>query len=69
MIKKPVIDLDGPDGNALALVQAANKHMRELGKTQKEIQAFQEKALSGDYGQVLEMCSKFLEYSYSYNKK
>ena len=48
-----IIDLTGQDGNAFSVIGYVAKIMKKEGKTTKEIEAYREEAMSGDYDNVL----------------
>ena len=52
---KVIIDLDGPDGNAFFLLGSARKFAKQLGKTEKEINAIIEDMKSGDYENLIKV--------------
>jgi len=52
---KPVIDLQGPEGNAFVLIGMAAKWSKQLGLDPKEVQA---DMMSGDYEHLLSVMEK-----------
>jgi hypothetical protein len=52
---KPVIDLQGPEGNAFVLIGMAAKWSKQLGLDPKEVQA---DMMSGDYEHLLSVIEK-----------
>jgi hypothetical protein len=58
---KNVIDIDGPDGNAFALMGiGANYLKRYLGYTKDEIDDFRNEMMAGDYENLLLVFDKYL---------
>ena len=54
-----VIDLQGPQGNAIALMGIADDLLRQLGR-RDESREMQDEMMSGDYGNLLKVFqSKF----------
>ena len=53
--RKPVINLDGPDGNAFALMGYANRFAKQLELDSK---AITNEMMSGDYENLLEVFDK-----------
>ena len=54
------VDLSGPDGNAYALMNIAQRIGRQLNRPYDEIDKIQKKMMSGDYKNLLKVL--FLEY-------
>ena len=58
---KNVIDIDGPDGNAFALMGiGANYLKRNLGYTKEEINDFYAEMMASDYENLLLVFDKYL---------
>ncbi len=57
------VQLSGEDGNALAIVRAVKRKLREAGVGHGELADFQKEALSGDYDNVLRTAMKWVEVS------
>jgi hypothetical protein len=57
------VRLTGVDGNALSLVGAVKRALRTAHVDQKEIEEFQQEALSGDYDHVIQTCMKWVDVS------
>jgi hypothetical protein len=55
------LDIIGRDGNAFAIIERAKQVMKEAGKSKEEIDAMQEKAFAGSYGDILRMMSEMFE--------
>lgn len=62
-IKYPEIrvKLVGTDGNAFALMGKVAAALRKAGVSKEEIAAFYKEATSGDYGNLLRTCSKWVD--------
>ncbi len=52
--------LIGRDGNAFAIIGTVRKAMRRAGVGAAAIEEFSAEALSGDYGDVLSTCSRWV---------
>ncbi len=50
-----VIDLDGPDGNAFALIGAAVRFAKQLCYEKVEIEKLKREMMSGDYDNLVEV--------------
>lgn len=50
---KPVIDLDGPVGNAFALLELAAKYLKQLEKSEDDIETILAEMKSGNYDNLL----------------
>ncbi len=61
MIKHPHVKvrLVGKDGNAFAILGRCKKAAERAGVTKKEIDAFLEEAMSGNYNNLLCVCQKW----------
>ena len=53
-----VIDLDGPDGNAFALIGYAVRFAKQLCYTKPEIDSLTQRMKSGDYENLLNVFDK-----------
>lgn len=60
-MEKPKLKLVGEDGNAFSILGRARSAARKAGWSKEEIDAFTEKATSGDYNNVLATCMEFFE--------
>ena len=54
-----VIDLTGPDGNAFALMAYAQRLAKQLGIDNHTIKVIQNKMMSGDYENLLQVFDKY----------
>ena len=54
-----VIDLTGPDGNALALIAHAQRLAKQLDIDDHTIKVIQKKMMSGDYENLLQVFDKY----------
>ena len=50
---RPVIDLNGPEGNAFVLLGQVNQFGRQLGWTQERVKAVREEMQAGDYAHLV----------------
>lgn len=50
---KPKVKMVGEDGNAFAILGRCLKAARKAGWTPEQVQAFRERATSGDYNRLL----------------
>jgi|SRR5215204_6476323 len=55
-----IVQLTGEDGNAFAILGRVRQAMRRGKVSEKEIQAFQDEATSGDYNNVLATCMRWV---------
>lgn len=60
---KPPLVLSGMDGNAFAVLGAAQKALKAAGYTRQDIAAFTKEATAGDYDRLLAVCFDWLEVS------
>jgi hypothetical protein len=58
---QPEIKIIGEDGNAFIIIAAATKAMRRAGWTQEEIQEYRDKAMNGDYDNLLQVTMEYCE--------
>lgn len=58
-VKKPVIDLQGPNGNAFFLLGYASKLGEQLGMEQKEIDSILTLMKSEDYENLINVFDKY----------
>jgi hypothetical protein len=62
-IRRPEIDLRGPDGNAYALMGYASLFGKQLGLTHDEIQGITNRMMEGDYDNLIKVFDEeFGEY-------
>ena len=52
---KRVIDIDGPDGNAFALLAYANTFGKQLGFDKEKLSKIRDEMMSGDYQNLLKV--------------
>lgn len=57
-----VIDLNGPSGNAYALIGHARKYANQLGYTQEQIKTLTDDMTSGDYENLLQVFDKHFPF-------
>ena len=55
----PVINLDGPDGNAFALMAYAKLYARDVGYASDEIEYMVAKMRSGDYKNLVKVFDEY----------
>lgn len=60
---KPKLELTSCDGNAFAILGAAQKSAERAGWTKAQIDEFLKEAKSGDYDHVLQTCMKRFDVS------
>jgi len=56
--RKAVIDLTGPDGNAMVLLSYASRLGRDLGFTREQKEEVHKEMTSGDYDHLVETFDK-----------
>lgn len=61
MPSKPRLPLSGMDGNAFYILGTARKVARKAGWTDAQIEEFTQKAKSGDYDNLLQVCEEFFD--------
>ena len=55
------VDLVGEDGNAFAIIGRVRQALRREGVAEKEVEAFAEEAMAGDYDNVLRTVMSWVE--------
>jgi hypothetical protein len=60
---QPKIRIVGEDGNAFIILGAATKAMRRAGWSAEEIEEYRNKAMNGDYGNLLNVTGDYCEIS------
>lgn len=55
------VQLSGEDGNSFMTLGRVQKALRNAGATPTEIDEFLDEATSGDYAQLLNTCSRWVE--------
>ena len=60
---KPKLRLSGADGNAFAILGAAQRAGRRAEWTEDQLKAFNTLATSGDYNFVLQTCMRYFDVS------
>ena len=58
---KPELNLIGQDGNAFFILGKAIKEAKRAGWDSEKIKEFQEKAMGGDYNQLLQTCMEYFD--------
>jgi len=59
--EKPELELTGQDGNAFFILGKAVRAARKAGWSKERIEEFQNKAMSGDYNNVLSTCMDYFD--------
>ena len=57
----PVINLDGPDGNAFALMAYAKLYARDVGYASDEIEYMVAKMRAGDYKNLVKVFDEYFD--------
>ena len=60
-MEKPVVKLVGEDGNAFVIMGKVCKALKRAGFPQKVINEYQEKAMSGNYDNLLRVTMEYVE--------
>lgn len=58
---KVIVKLSGPDGNAFALMGKVAEAMKKSGQTKEQIKEFSDKAMSGDYENLLRVVREHVD--------
>jgi len=58
---KPVLKLTGIDGNAFVILGRAQQVARRAGMPKEIIDEFRNKAMSGDYNNLLRVCMEYFD--------
>ena len=61
MENKPEVNLTGKDGNAFVILGSCAKAARLAGWSKEKIKEFQDKAMGGDYDNLLQVCSEYFD--------
>ena len=56
------MDLNGPDGNAFAIMGAVQKALRNAGATKEEISQYTMDSMSGDYDNLLAAADRWVDF-------
>ena len=59
-MKKPKLELN-KNGNAFAILVRAKHAARKAEWSEKKIQKFRKKAMSGDHDNLLQVCNKYFD--------
>jgi ribosomal protein S9 len=57
------MDLDGPDGNAFAIMAAVSKALRNAGATKEELTQYSMDSMSGDYDNLIAAQSLWVNFN------
>lgn len=58
---KPKLELSGQDGNAFFILGRAGRIAREAGWPKRKFDEFMDKAKSGDYNNLLQVCGEYFD--------
>jgi len=58
---KPELKLTGQDGNAFFIIGKAIREAKRAGWSKEKIKEFQNKAMSGDYNNVVTTCMNYFD--------
>jgi hypothetical protein len=58
--KKPTVKLVGNDGNAFSIMGNVTKELRKAGADKEYINEYMEKAMSGDYNNLLAVTMNYV---------
>lgn len=61
MKNKPVLEIIGTDGNSFSILGKASRVAKKNGWSESEIKDFLEKAMSGDYNNLLRVVNENFE--------
>ncbi|MCK5344476.1 MAG: hypothetical protein KAR20_13775 [Candidatus Heimdallarchaeota archaeon] len=61
--EKPDVKLSGTDGNAFAILGKVSAALRRAGADKKYIDLYHEKAMSGDYDNLLVVTTEYVNVS------
>jgi hypothetical protein len=56
------MDIDGPDGNAFAIMAKVAKALRKAGATEQEISQYTMDSMSGDYDNLLAAADRWVDF-------
>jgi hypothetical protein len=56
------MDIDGPDGNAFAIMGRVQAALRKAGATKEELAQYSMDSMSGDYDNLLAAQSKWVNF-------
>lgn len=60
-MSKPTVKLVGKDGNAFAILSACSVAAKKAGWTKEQLKEFEDKAISGDYANLLRTACEYFE--------
>lgn len=58
------VDLNGPGGNAFAIVASVIRGLKSARVSNSDIEKFKADALSGDYDHLKEVCSQWVDIEF-----
>jgi hypothetical protein len=56
------MDIDGPDGNAFAIMGRVQAALKKAGATKEELAQYSMDSMSGDYENLLAMADKWVDF-------
>lgn len=56
------MDIDGPDGNAFAIMGRVQAALRKAGATKEELTQYSMDSMSGDYENLLATADKWVDF-------
>ena len=59
--EKPVVELDGSDGNGMMIISKCRRALSRAGYTAEQIKEFTDEATSGNYDHVIQTAMKWCE--------
>jgi hypothetical protein len=57
------MDLDGPDGNAFAIMGRVQRALKNAGATEQELAQYSMDSMSGDYDNLIAAQSKWVNFN------
>ncbi|MBU0846716.1 hypothetical protein KKH23_05955 [Patescibacteria group bacterium] len=61
MREKPIVTLVGENGNAFNIIRRVKSALRKAGYDQAYLDGYMEKAISGDYDNLLRVTTEYVE--------
>ena len=60
-VSMPVINLDGPDGNAFALMAYAKRYAKDVGYASDEMDTMFDRMRAGDYKNLIKVFDEYFD--------
>jgi hypothetical protein len=57
-----IMDIDGPDGNAFAIMGRVSAALKKAGATKEEISQYTMDSMSGDYDNLLAAADRWVDF-------